>query len=154
MDHRDARPDLIENPSNDVVLLIQRIRDLQRQKDIATRGKDNLFLSIRGAEREIRSFLEELDIDEALFPITESEDIHGLLGTLFLLVKMLCHEVECRGRDQRRLHRTIEAFQRKARQLANDKRTLEMGNTELEMRLDLLEDEARRAKKKRNRRTQ
>lgn len=147
MGHKDQGSDSTITPPGDAEVLIQRIRDLQK-------GKDDLFFLLSDAERKLRSLLEELDINESLLPIAESEGVDDLINTLFVAVRVLCHEIECRGRDQKRLHKIIESFQGRVRQLARDNKVLERDNEGLRMKIDLLEGEVRRVKRRKNRKTE
>lgn len=143
-------------------LSARRIRDLQRERNTAVRGKIELALLLKELERKIRSFLEELKIDETLLPVTRSEGAESLIGVLFVVIKALIHGTESCGRNQRALHRANRRLQRKverlrkskkdfeeqAKQLEKDNKALENANARLEIKLDLLDSAVRRAKEK------
>ncbi|MBU4204676.1 hypothetical protein KKE19_01870 [Patescibacteria group bacterium] len=138
-----------EVPSSDVSLLIQRINELQQEKEKVAKGKTSLFLLLRRVEENIHFFLEELNIDDELLSVTESEGLKGLVATLFVVIKSLQHDIECRNRDQKRLTAVVEAFQKRARDVKREQKILERENMELEINISALEGEIKKARKKR-----
>jgi len=151
MDGESGNLNLTDTLFNDVSLLIQRTRDLQQEKKVMARGEANLFLSLRQIKGNIRSFLEDLDINinEDLFPVAESDGIDDLVSTLFIIIRSLQHDRGCRIRDQKRLNRIIEIIQKRARELQRGNQALETRNTELEAQLVVLENKIKKVRKKR-----
>lgn len=148
MGEEEKNLDLKEAPSNGVSLLIQRIRRLQREKERAVKGESSLFLSSQRVRENIRSFLEGLDIDDEWLSVTESEDVESIVATLFVVIRSLQHEIECRNRDQKRLVADVEVSQKIVRRLRQEKQTLERENTDLGVRLEALEGDLKRMRKR------
>lgn len=123
-----------ESPSDEVSVLIQRVKTLQREKEkiLSSDPRSEAYYLME----KIRDFLARVAKDCP----SDNEDLEGLVELLFLVIRSQTHDKECNGRDRARLSRDLAVLQKRIINLEYEFRLSERQRKMLEIERDALKE--------------
>lgn len=145
MSQEGVKTDL--EPVGGIGLLIRRVKQLEKDLNKLSSNKADIVTGVRELKERIKGFLHQIGADGAMGYSLEVEDIEGLVEILFLCVRSLRHDKECRQRDQFRLQDVVDALQRKMIIIEELQRRNRLQEMEIEMLKKELAKDARRRKR-------
>lgn len=123
-----------ESPSDEVLVLIQRVKTLQREKEqiLSSDPRSEAYYLME----KIGDFLARVAKDCS----SDGEDLEGLVDLLFLVIRSQVHDKECSGRDRARLGRDLAVLQKRIINLEHVFQLLERQRKMLEIERDALKE--------------